>query len=68
MEYVTDLLGTADPFTWIDALPEHGHIWYTLQGNYIDSKGVDITRVTNALSESDVFDTSIYSGQWSLLP
>jgi hypothetical protein len=67
-EYVKDILCTDDPFPWIDAIPEHGHICDTLQENYIDSKGVDITRVTNALSESDVFDTSIYNGQWSLLP
>ena len=67
-EYVKDILCTDDPFPWIDAIPEHGHICDTLQENYIDSDGVDITRVTNALSESDMIDTSIYNGHWSLLP
>ena len=67
-EYVKDILCTDEPFPWLDSIPEHGHICDTLQENYIESKGVDITRVTNALSESDVFDTSIYNGHWSLLP
>jgi len=67
-EYVRDILCTDEPFPWLDAVAEHGHICDTLQENYIDSEGADITRITDALSISDMIDTSIYNGQWALLP
>lgn len=67
-EYVRDILCTSDPFPWYDSIPEHGHICDTLQENYIDSKGADIIRISNSLSEADVLDAYIYNGQWNLLP
>ena len=67
-EYVKDILCTEEPFPWFDTLPEHGHVCDTLQENYPDSKGADIIRIADSLSESDVIDTHVYNGQWSLLP
>ena len=67
-EYVKEILCTSDPFPWYDSIPEHGHICDTLQENFVESKGANITRISNSLSEADVFDTYIYNGQWNLLP
>lgn len=67
-EYVKDILCAGDHFPWFDTIPEHGHICDTLQENYVDSNGVNITMVTNALSDADMIDTSIYNGNWYLLP
>ena len=67
-EYVKEILCTGGHFPWFDTIPEHGHICDTLQENYIDSVGADITTITRALSDADMIDTRIYNGNWCLLP
>lgn len=67
-EYVASVLCETKPFEWNRTLSEHGHIWDTIHENYVDSKGVDITRAIHGISWADVFDGVIYEGHWELLP
>jgi|TARA_B110000914_G_scaffold208686_1_gene206345 hypothetical protein len=68
-EFIIDILSNPDPIEIHDSIPEHGHIWDIFQENYIDSKGVDLLKCTNAFSMADVFDNCIYqSGNWHLMP
>jgi hypothetical protein len=67
-EYVTGILCDTKPFIWNGTLSEHGHIWDTIHENYVDSKGVDVSRAIHGISWADVFDGVIYEGHWELLP
>lgn len=51
----------------IKYLHEHGHVWGIIHENYIDSKGINIQKISNALSDADIFDMSIYSGNWNVM-
>ena len=52
-----------------DYISEHGHVWDIFQENYLDSKGVDIVRSSEAFSGADFYDTKMYSGgNWNLMP
>lgn len=48
----------------INTLHEHGHVWGMIHENYVDSDGVDVTRISHALSDADLYDSSIYDGNW----
>src|SRR6056300_538176 len=68
-EFIADVLSDPGPIEILDSIPEHGHMWDIFQENYIDSKGVDILKCTNAFSTADVLDNQIYqSGDWHLMP
>jgi hypothetical protein len=44
-------------------------LWDVFQENYLNSKGVDVQKATNAFSDADVYDTKMYScGDWHLMP
>jgi hypothetical protein len=68
-EFIADVL--TDPnFTKIpDKIHEHGHIWDIFQENYLDSKGINYKRASQAFSEADIYDDQMYSsGDWNLMP
>jgi|TARA_B110000971_G_scaffold135687_1_gene138711 hypothetical protein len=68
-EFIADVLSDPNPIKIRDSIAEHGHIWDIFQENYIDSKGVDIIRCSDAFSMADVIDNLIYqSGNWTLMP
>jgi|TARA_B110000285_G_scaffold144068_1_gene160939 hypothetical protein len=68
-EYIKDILSDPDPIGIPDSIHEHGHIWDIFQENYLDSKGVDVTGVTDAFCEADMYDTQMYTmGNWHLMP
>lgn len=52
----------------IKCLHEHGHVWGIVHENYVDSKGVNTQKISMALSDADLFDVSIYSGNWNAMP
>jgi hypothetical protein len=47
-----------------DAMCEHGHIWGIVHENYPESSNVNIHKISQALSDADLHDSSIYSGFW----
>jgi hypothetical protein len=68
-EFIADVL--TDPnFTKIpDKIHEHGHVWDIFQENYLDSKGINYTRASQAFSDADIYDDQMYSsGDWHLMP
>lgn len=68
-EFIADVLSDPRPIAIHDSISEHGHMWDIFQENYINSKGVDIIRVSQAFSDADIYDTHIYaSGNWNLMP
>lgn len=68
-EFISDILSDTKPIEIHDSISEHGHIWDIFQENYLDSKGVDIIRVTQSFSDADLLDNFIYtSGNWNLMP
>ncbi len=49
----------------IKTLHEHGHVWGMIHENYVDSEGVNAARISHALSDADLYDSSIYNGDWT---
>lgn len=66
-EFVRDIICESGPVHIFDSLSEHGHIWDTIQENYLDSKGIDYVCASDSLSQADIYDTRIYNGEWDLM-
>jgi hypothetical protein len=68
-EFIAEILSEPGPVQIYDSVSEHGHMWDIFQENYLDSKGVNVTRAVEAFSEADMYDTHMYSdGEWNLMP
>jgi len=68
-EFITGVLSDPAPIEIYDSISEHGHIWDIFQENYLDSKGVNVTRAVESFSTADTYDTYMYShGDWHLMP
>ena len=68
-EFIADVLSDPNPIKIHDSISEHGHIWDIFQENYLNSRGVDIIRASNAFSDADMYDNYIYtSGNWNIMP
>ena len=48
----------------MDVSSEHGHVWGVIHENYPDSANVNANKIAIGLSDADIFDTSIYKGDW----
>ena len=68
-EFIAEILSKPGPVEIYDSVSEHGHMWDIFQENYLDSRGVNVTRAVEAFSEADMYDTHMYSdGEWNLMP
>jgi hypothetical protein len=68
-EFVADILSDPRPIEIYDSISEHGHVWDIFQENYLNSKGVDVIKASQAFSDADMYDNKMYSqGEWSLMP
>jgi hypothetical protein len=68
-EFISEILTEPGSLQIYDRVSEHGHLWDVFQENYLNSKGVDVQKATNAFSDADVYDTKMYScGDWHLMP
>jgi len=68
-EYIHDILCESEPMNIPSSIQEHGHVWDIFQENYLDSKGVNITKAVQGFSMADIYDTQMYfSGDWELMP
>jgi hypothetical protein len=68
-EFIAEILSSSEPLEIRDNVTEHGHMWDIFQENYLNSKDVDIIRVSEAFSQADMYDTHMYSGgNWHLMP
>ena len=68
-EFIAEILSEPGPVEIYDSVSEHGHMWDIFQENYLDSRGVNVTRAVEAFSEADMYDTHMYSdGEWNLMP
>ena len=57
---ITDYLGRV--------VEEHGYSCGVLHENYTDARGADHLTIADNLSIADVYDTSVYRGDWEQLP
>jgi len=68
-EFIADILTDPSHMGIHDHISEHGHVWDIFQENYLDSRGVDTVRASEAFSCADIFDGCIYSnGDWNPMP
>lgn len=68
-EFIASILCETGPLQIYDSVSEHGHMWDVFQENYLDSRGVDVTKATEAFSEADMYDNHMYAdGEWNLMP
>jgi hypothetical protein len=68
-EYIKDILSDPNPIGIPDSVYEHGHIWDIFQENYLDSKGANSVKISDAFCEADVYDSHMYTtGEWNLMP
>jgi hypothetical protein len=68
-EFIADVLCDTNPIQIHDSISEHGHVWDIFQENYVNSKGVDVERITKSFSDADFYDSHIYThGSWGLMP
>lgn len=68
-DFIHDILSDPTPIGIVSSMHEHGHVWDIFQENYLDSKGVDMSKVAASFSDADVFDTQMYTlGDWNLMP
>ena len=54
-----------------ERLSEHGHMWSIFQENYLDSKGVDLAKVSASFSDADIYDSAMYdstTSDWVIMP
>ena len=68
-EFIAEVLSGSGPLEIHDSIAEHGHMWDIFQENYLDSKGVDTVKASQAFSEADTYDNNMYlTGNWHLMP
>jgi hypothetical protein len=71
-DFISDLLcegSNVNPLEYFGkSIPEHGYIWDIVHENYVDSKNPDLIFMSECMSQSDILDTEIYKGNWSLIP
>ena len=70
-DFVCDLLceSNVNPRDYIGKpIQEHGYTWDIVHENYPDAPGVDLTYVSECMSQADILDTEIYKGNWNLVP
>lgn len=72
-EFISDLLckhSSQDPREYIgQSIMEHGYIWDIVHENYIDADtDLDLVYISECMSQSDIIDTTIYNGNWELIP
>jgi ABC-type dipeptide/oligopeptide/nickel transport system ATPase subunit len=63
-DFILDILCEDSDVKYYEHLAEHGHIWNIFQENYLDSKGVNTVEASRAFSDADIYDASIYTGNW----
>ena len=68
-DYIKDVLSDPAPVGIPRSIHEHGHVWDLFQENYINSRGVDICRCTDAFTIADICDQYMYrTGDWECMP
>jgi hypothetical protein len=68
-EFAEEILCSKESLNVIDSIHEHGHVWDLFQENYINSRGVDICRCTDAFTIADICDQYMYrTGDWECMP
>jgi energy-coupling factor transporter ATP-binding protein EcfA2 len=71
-DFITDLLcegSNVNPLEYFGkSIPEHGYIWDIVHENYVDSSRSNLVFMSECMSQSDILDTEIYKGNWSLIP
>ncbi len=71
-DFICDLLcsdSSVDPMDYLGkTIHEHGYTWDIVHENYTDCEHVDLTFVSECMSQADVLDNEIYKGNWGLVP
>jgi len=68
-EFIAEVLSDPNPIEIRDSVSEHGHMWDVFQENYLNSKDVDIIKVSGSFSDADMYDNRMYAhGEWNLMP
>ena len=67
-DIVVDILCHKGGFDTSQTVHEHGHVCDVIHGNYLLSKNANVCTIIDSLSESDIYDTQMYKGDWNCMP
>lgn len=67
-DIIIDVLSHKGNFDPSQTIHEHGHVCDVIHGNYLLSKNSNVCNIISSLSESDIYDTQMYKGDWNCMP
>ena len=67
-DIIIDILCKPVKFDNSQTVHEHGHVRDVINGNYLNSEGCDMVKISESLSLADVLDVEMYKGEWQTMP
>jgi hypothetical protein len=67
-DVIIDILSHKGDFDTSQTVHEHGHVCDVIFTNYLDSKNCNMTNIIEGLSQTDIYDTQMYKGDWNCMP
>tara|TARA_B100000768_G_scaffold44736_1_gene43531 strand:+ start:4642 stop:5733 length:1092 start_codon:yes stop_codon:yes gene_type:complete len=67
-DIIIDILCKPVKFDNSQTVHEHGHVRDVINGNYLNSEGCDMVKISESLSLADVLDVEMYKGEWHTMP
>ena len=67
-DIIIDILCKPTKFDNSQTVHEHGHVRDVINGNYLNSEGCDMVKISESLSLADVLDVEMYKGEWRTMP
>ena len=67
-DIIIDILSHKGDFDTSQTVHEHGHVCDVIFTNYLDSKNCNMTNIIEGLSQTDIYDTQMYKGDWNCMP
>ena len=67
-DIIIDILCKPTKFDNSQTVHEHGHVRDVINGNYLNSEGCDMVKISESLSLADVLDVEMYKGELRTMP
>lgn len=67
-DIINDVLCNNENIDITSSLHEHGHVWSAIQENYLDAIDDNAEKITNSITNADVYDVEMYKGDWDVMP
>ena len=67
-DVIIDILSHKGDFDTSQTVHEHGHVCDVIFTNYLYSKNCNMTNIIEGLSQTDIYDTQMYKGDWNCMP